>query len=1170
MPKQPPGQSVAGEPEAEGEAAIAQTMEGFFDADWYLQRYPDVLDGDLAPISHFIRRGLGERRDPNPFFDSNWYIEHNPDVSVGGIHPLVHYLQSGAAELRNPHPHFDAVWYADQHPEAAGNPLLYHVRIGRSLGYPTEKRVHIEDYLPSNRPAPVPPPRIIVDVVIPVYRGLTETRRCIESVLADPGKPLGQIIVVEDHSPNPKLVTWLGEMAARDRIVLLRNERNEGFVASVNRGMEAAGSRDVVLLNSDTEVPLGWLSRLTAQAYSSPRIATVSPLSNNATICTYPGALGGLIPFGHTLGEIDDVCQTANAGRWVDAPTTVGFCMYIRRKALREVGAFDAERFTVGYGEENDFCLRATTRGWRHRIACDAVIYHQGSVSFGNRGQKLSERAMTLILERYPDYQRDVARHVGLGDIIPFQFAVSAALLRQARLPVILMVTHDLGGGIRRHIDSLVERLRDRARILQLVATRRGATLSIPSLPHHPTLTLPAERLDDLILVLQSMAVSRVHIHSLLGMDMDIRALIHRLDVPFDMSPHDYYSVCPQINLLPLRHSLYCGMPDVAGCNACIANRSSHGATDIVAWRAEQAWQLKEAARVLCPSSDVLVRLGQLGFVANTVVAPYDGVPPGRWPLRIVPPWDGPMRIAVIGTQVDHKGGRTLASIAELVDPTTTEIHLIGHTDGDFSSTALKRMKVTGRYDDADLPGLIGKVAPHLIWFPAVWPETFSYTLSAAIEAGTAIAAVRIGAHSERLAGRPFTWLTEIATSPLVWVKIFEEIRDALNAARDVEAPTRPAVMDFFATDYLAKAAQSPRASRRRPRRPRIAVVPDRFDNGAPTPCGYIRLLQPLHHPAIAGAFDVRLETATTIFEHEAEIIVTQRFAMEDLESADRLAAYARTIGATLVFDLDDNLLAIPRTHPDAAVLRPRAKVARRMLDVADVIWLSTRGLAEKLAAIRPNAVVLANGLDERIWTPSAIPSDDEPVRILCIGTTTHDRDLAMIEPALSRLKAEYEDRVVIDVVGMTSRNELSPGLNRIVPPAYAQRSYPGFVHWLTSANPPWHIGLAPLLNTPFNLCKSPIKAMDYAALGLAVVASDTPVYRGSIADGPAGELVPNSSAAWYRALTVLLRNQDLRRRVMAGSRDAFVKQSSLASQADVRRNALSHLLTVRKTHAAA
>jgi glycosyltransferase involved in cell wall biosynthesis len=93
---------------------------------------------------------------------------------------------------------------------------------------------------------------------------------------------------------------------------------------------------------------------------------------------------------------------------------------------------------------------------------------------------------------------------------------------------------------------------------------------------------------------------------------------------------------------------------------------------------------------------------------------------------------------------------------------------------------------------------------------------------------------------------------------------------------------------------------------------------------------------------------------------------------------------------------------------------------------------------------------------------------------------------------------------------------------------------------------------------------------MDYAALGLAVVASDTPVYRGSIADGPAGQLAPNSSAAWYGALTWLLRNRDLRRTIMARLRDAFIEQSSLASQAGVRRDALSDLMTVRKTHAAA
>lgn len=1145
-----------------------RALGGLFDAGWYQARYPDIAAAGLVPLQHFIRHGLAERRDPNRFFDGAWYCQRYPDVYADGIHPLLHYLQTGAAELRDPNRHFDAAWYVQQHPEAAANPLLYHINTGHALGYPTEKPVVITDFLPSTAPCPALPRRVAVDVIIPVYRGLQETRRCLESVLADTGKPLGRIIVVDDRSPEPELSAWLRTLADHGQIHLVRNKRNVGFVASVNRGMAEAGSHDVVLLNSDTEVPPGWLGRLAAQAYAGRRIATVSPFSNNATICGYPHDGESPLAFGMGVAALDATCRTVNAGRSVDVPTTHGFCMYIRRAALQQVGEFDADRFSFGYGEENDFCLRATDLGWKHRLACDVLVYHQGSVSFGDRARTLSQRAMQLILERYPDYIGVIMRYVNLGEAVPFRFAVTAALLRQSKLPVILMVTHDLGGGIRRHIDSLVHHLNERARFLLLESTSRGVALSVPSLPGHPALTLPAERLDDLVLLLQTMAVTRVHIHSLLGMELDVRALIRRLDVPFDMSPHDYYSVCPQINLLPWRHSLYCGLPDINACNACIAHRSTNGARDIVTWRAEQAWSLKEAARVLCPSDDVVRRLGRLGITGNTVFAPYDGVQPGRWPLRIAAPRSGKLRIAVLGTQVDHKGGRSLARVAELLDIETTELHLIGHTDGDFSPAALQRISVTGRYDDADLPGLIEQVAPHVIWFPAVWPETFSYTLSAAIEAGVAIAACRIGAHEERLAGRPFTWLTDIATPPLQWIRMFEEIRQALNTSRTVKAPVRPPVVDYFGTQYLETAA--------RPRRiapsltPRIAIVPERFLTGSVTPCGYIRLLQPLHHPAITGGFDVRVETAETIFAQDAEIIITQRTAMRDIDAVDRLAAHARGLGATLVFDLDDDLLTIPRSHPEAGFLRPLAKVVRRMLEVADVVWLSTQGLAERLKPIRPDAVVLANGLDERIWTPPAADQRDQPVRILCMGTNTHDSDFAMIEPALLRLKAEFDCRLEIDIVGMTNRTELPEGLNRVAPPGNAWRSYPGFVHWITAMNPPWHIGLAPLLDTPFNQGKSPIKAMDYAALGLAVVASDTAVYRGSIADGRAGQLVANTPAAWYAALTWLIRNWDLRRSTAARSRQAFVAQASLASQTDTRRNALQRLLTVQKTNAAA
>jgi GT2 family glycosyltransferase/glycosyltransferase involved in cell wall biosynthesis len=1172
MPQQPPQPSVPGSTLDPQEAALVPVMEGFFDPQWYQSRYPDVPGSGFVPIVHFIRLGIAERRDPNPFFDSEWYTERYPDVSAGGLHPLLHYLKAGAAELRDPHPNFDAIWYADQHPEAAGNPLLYHVRVGQARSFPTEKPVHIQDYLPSSRTAPPVPARIVVDVVIPVYRGLAETQRCIASVLADPGKPLGRVIIVEDCSPEPDLVAWLLDMAAGRRIVLVRNPRNVGFVVSVNRGIEAAGTRDVVLLNSDTEVPAGWLGRLTAQACADPRVATVSPFSNNATICSYPHDAGGPIVFGHTLAEIDTLCRRVNLGRWVDVPTTVGFCMYIKRKALREVGTFDAERFAVGYGEENDFCLRASALGWRHRIACDTFVYHQGSVSFGDRVAMLSARAMKLILERYPDYQRDIARHVGLGEIVPFRFALTAALLRQSKLPVILMIVHELGGGVRRNIDMLVERFGASARFLLLEATGRGATLSVPSLANHPSLALRAGHADELLAMLRSMAVSRIHIHHVLGFEIDVRTLVHRLGVPFDLTVHDYYAICPQINLLPWRHSLYCGEPDIAGCNDCIAHRGSNGALDIVSWRAGHAWQFQEADRVLCPSQDVVARLQRYDLAENAVLAPHEAVAAGPWPVRITPPVDGPMRIAVLGTLVNHKGARTVAAVVETADPRLFEFHLIGHTDGPFSQLALQRMRVTGRYDDSELAGLIETVSPHVIWFPAAWPETFSYTLSAAINAGIAVAATRIGSHSERLEGRPYSWLTDVATSYSGWIDLFGEIRKHLmGEMTSGGAPPRREVEDFHGAHYLRPAA-SPGSGRARSgtaRRPRIAVVPERFDTGVLTPCGYIRLLQPLHHPAAARDFEVIVTDAEGIFDTKADIIATQRYAIADVKTADRLAAHARRTGARLVFDLDDDLLSIPRTHPEAAVLRPRARVVRRMLEAADTVFLSTPALARRLSALRPDAVVMENGLDERIWTPPISPLREHPVRILCMGTATHDQDFKLIEPALVRLKAEYGERISIDIVGMTNQKALPDGLDRCGPSANGTRSYPGFVQWLTTIQPAWHIGLAPLLDTAFNQAKSAIKAMDYAALGMIGLASDVAAYRGSLADGGAGLLVQNSAAAWHAALDGLLRDRERRHALAAPARARFLARASLASQAEWRRAAWRRLLDGRRHDAA-
>lgn len=1154
-------------PKGAGSSVYAQAFAGFFDPEWYLARYPDIAAAGQDPLEHFVQHGVAEGRNPNQWFDAAWYLEHYPDVAASGVNPLLHYLQLGAAEGRNPHPHFDAAWYVEQHPEAALNPLLHHVRIGQRAGWATEKPFDIADYLPSTA-APLPlPPGVAVDVIIPVYKGLGETQRCLSSVLSDPDRCAARIIVVDDKSPEPALSAWLDGLAATGRIVLVRNQRNLGFVASANRGMMAAGRHDVVLLNSDTEVPTGWLQRLTAQAYARARIASVSPFSNNATICSYPRDLGGPIPFGLTLQEIDGTCRVVNTARSVAVPTTVGFCMYIRRDALDELGLFDEQAFGRGYGEENDFCMRAARRGWEHRLACDVFVFHEGSVSFGAEADVLAEQGFALISARHRDYATLVARHVALDAVGPYRFAVTLTLLAQSPLPKLLMVMHDLGGGVGRHVDRLVERLAGRAHCLVLAASDRGSSLSVAAMPGHPTLALAADQLNELVVLLTHAGVNRVHIHHLMGVDIDVRALVHRLGVPLDVTVHDYFAICPQVNLLPWPDQPYCGEPEPAVCNACIAARPSHGARDILSWRREHAWPFLQADRVLCPSDDARQRLARYGLSGRAIVAPHEPVQAGPWRV-IAAPLRGPrLRVALLGVLANHKGALTVASVAEAADPATLRLQLIGHTEDDFPPETEPLLNATGEYEDEELPALLVKAKPHVVWFPAPWPETFSYTLSAAIEAGVPVVAARIGAFQERLAGRPLTWLVDPDATAAEWLAVFEEVRAVLKAKRRVRPEPRPAMPDFYAAEYLP-AMSRPRAGLidlRRPGRTAVVVIPERLENHALSPCAYIRLLQPLDHPAIGGDLDLVTADAAEALHYHADLIITQRFGVPDEPTVDALAEHARATEAALVYDLDDDLLNVPLTHVDAVELRPKARTVQRMLRQATQVWVSTPWLARTVASVRSDALILPNALDERLWrAPPAFPrAPGSPLRILCMGTATHGGDFALIQPGLARLKEVFGDRVQVDMLGVTSQRNLPSWINRVGMTPNGHASYPGFVNWITQ-QVGWDVGLAPLADTPFNRSKSMIKTLDYAALGMPVLASDVPAYRGSLADGPGGMLLPNAPDAWYAALSWLRRDPVALRRLAKGAREAFAGSGTLASQAETRRDAIVSALALR------
>lgn len=268
-----------------------------------------------------------------------------------------------------------------------------------------------------------------VDVIVPVYRDLAVTKRCIESVLASEKGPRVNLIVIDDASPDSEVATYCDNLQGRKGVTVLRNVENKGFVATVNIGMKTNIANDVVLLNSDTEVAGDWLARMAACAYREKQAGTVTPFSNNGTLCSYPRIIkSNELPSGHNVAQMQILFASAHDGKAHTLPTAVGFCMYIRRDCLDAVGYFDEASFGRGYGEESDFSMRALAAGWQNKLAADVFVYHQGGVSFSSETQELIQAAEKIMVEKHPTYTSEVMMFLARDPLCPYRDLVDDAL----------------------------------------------------------------------------------------------------------------------------------------------------------------------------------------------------------------------------------------------------------------------------------------------------------------------------------------------------------------------------------------------------------------------------------------------------------------------------------------------------------------------------------------------------------------------------------------------------------------------------------------------------------------------------------------------------------------------------------------------------------------------
>jgi GT2 family glycosyltransferase/glycosyltransferase involved in cell wall biosynthesis len=619
-----------------------------------------------------------------------------------------------------------------------------------------------------------------IDVIIPVYGAPEALAKCLASVAAHTDLARHQVQIVVDGPQDPEVESVLG----RHSFSILRNEERLGFTRTANRGMRASKS-DVVLLNSDTVVTAGWLEKLIEAAYASGDTGTVTPLSNDATLCSVPrGFERNLIPSGYDADSFGALVERVSARSYPAIPTGVGFCLYIRRALLDDIGYFDEEHFAGGYGEENDFCMRALARGWMN-IADDATfVYHAGHQSFGSTRQPRQRAARRALARAHPRYMATISAFMKADSLEPARKRIVDALCGAGNPAGGFRIVHVVHGwppfqhaGTELYAYWLVMRQRGQNAVSVYA---RSADRSIEDgeavewmddcvrvrlVANHFTARnpLPRNAIRNRLLerdferFLRQEKPDLLHIHHLAGHSMSLAQVARRLGIPIVMQIQDWFFVCARVNQFD-REGRRCSGPSIDKCARCadLTMIPPAGATN----RLMHVIRRRAAKRALAAAD---------AFIAGShaIRNDYADVVPPSTPFHVIPygvaipqsnerrgPVRKPIRFGYVGSISPHKGVHLAVEAMKGIDPADATLHIWGDASAFPDYTARLNHPLEGRFREEEKEQVFAAIDVLLV--PSIGLESFGLAPREAMARGVPVIASAGSALSEMSCGELF------------------------------------------------------------------------------------------------------------------------------------------------------------------------------------------------------------------------------------------------------------------------------------------------------------------------------------------------------------------------------------------------------------------------------
>lgn len=630
-------------------------------------------------------------------------------------------------------------------------------------------------------------------VVLPVWGPSPDLERCLDSVatFTDPGRHA--VVVVGDGplEPGPAALVagFVGRRPGAARL-LVRPVRG-GYPAAANTGLREARG-DVALLNSDTEVSEGWLEKLGEAVRSRPGVASATPFSNNATLCSIPRPFAeNAIPAGHTVASFARLVEERSGRLFPEIPTGVGFCLYMTREAIDGVGLFDEEGFGAGYGEEVDWCLRAAAKGWTNVLDDATFVWHRGGGSFGRDVQARVRRAERILSRRYPGYLRRVARFMKEDPLAPHRERVLAGLRPPRRRAgaagsgVVHLVhgwppfamggtevfarTIALSQAEHREV-SVYARLSDPSRPkgepIELVDGGVRVRLVVNNFLQRDPFSRNALHdgvfSADFDRFLEETRPGLLHVHHLAGHAASLPELARRRGIPVVFQLQDWWLLCSRVNLLHSGGGV-CTGPSPLKCAACrsltalppsfLTNPALH------ALRAGLMRRTLQADRYVAGSEYLVRSWSEAGWLPGSAavdVVPYGspsaGTPlsPGTEEPRL------PLRFGFVGALMPHKGPHVAVEAFRGVSPAEAVLRLWGDPSPDPAYAEALRAavgetgaRIEGAFADGEKERVFSGI--DVLVVPSAGLESYGIVVDEAMAHGVPVIASRIGALVERL-----------------------------------------------------------------------------------------------------------------------------------------------------------------------------------------------------------------------------------------------------------------------------------------------------------------------------------------------------------------------------------------------------------------------------------